>query len=142
MNNTIEAINWESEYKLGDELVDEQHHQLLMLVSELIESQCYDSDTAKLKEMLDYIVDCAVQHFNDEEALQVNYNFPDYARHKQLHEDFKVTALALVKDFEESGSAVELRKNLSTIVLTWLTNHIVQEDSKIGEHMHNAIRQA
>jgi hemerythrin len=115
--------------------VDEQHHQLFVLVSEIIESCADGSDTAKLKETLDFLVGYTAHHFQDEEALQLRYNYPEYERHKQLHEDFKLTALDLARHFEESGSSMELSNDVSKIVVRWLINHILREDKKIGDHI-------
>ena len=81
------------------------------------------------------MVNYTVHHFYDEELLQVQYSFPDYARHKQLHDDFKKTVGELVQRFAESGSSEELSCDVNKVVVRWLTGHIRQEDKKIGEHM-------
>ncbi|MCL1905571.1 MAG: hemerythrin family protein [Clostridiales bacterium] len=137
-----EGVAWKDKYRLGNEQVDEQHHQLFVLVSELIAS-CEDgNDACKLKETLDFLVEYTIHHFNDEEALQLRYNFPDLERHKKLHEEFKVTAQELQRHFAESGSSVELSNDVSKIVVKWLISHILNEDKKIGVHIRSVKEQA
>jgi hemerythrin len=129
------GIAWDEKLELGNEQVDTQHQRLFELLNELV-GQCMDgSNIEKLKGTLDFLVDYTVYHFYDEESLQVQYNFSDYARHKQLHEDFKETVAALVRRLAESGSSEELSNDVNKIVVRWLIGHIQQEDKKIGEHI-------
>ena len=129
------GIAWDNKYRLGEERVDTQHKHIFELLGELID-QCSDgSNTEYLDETLEFLVEYTVQHFYDEEALQVRYNFPDYRRHKRLHEDFKVVVSALVQRYAQSGSSSELSSDVNKIVVRWLIEHILVEDSKIGEHV-------
>jgi len=126
---------WDDSYLLGNELVDTQHRQLFDLVNTLVSSCADGSDTEKVKKTLDFLVNYTVQHFNDEEALQIKCNYPDYKRHKQLHEDFKPVVAELVQRFNECDSSDQLRIDIKTIVVKWLANHILNEDKKIGEYL-------
>jgi len=132
------GIAWSDSYKLGEENVDSQHRKLFELLSDLVAACMDGSELEKVKETLDFLVGYTVQHFNDEEALQVMCGYPDYERHKQLHEDFKVTVGGLVKEFNESGSSTELSHDLNIIVVKWLVNHIQGEDKKIGKHIRES----
>jgi len=135
MNEYSYGIAWNDSFKLGNEQVDAQHKRLFELLSVLV-GQCMDgSNTEKLKETLDFLVEYTVQHFYDEESIQVQYNFPEYRKHKQLHEDFKKVVGGLVQRFTESGSSVELSNDVNKIIVRWLIGHIQQEDKKIGEHI-------
>jgi len=82
------------------------------------------------------LVGYAVEHFDNEEAIQLEYGFPDYKRHKQLHENFKAVVGNLVSEFEASGSTSDLKRNLNKILVKWLANHIEVEDKKIGQHIY------
>jgi len=126
------GIAWSDEYKLGNALVDDQHRRLFELLSELVEACITGSDLEKLQATLSFLVDYTINHFNDEEALQLQYGYPDYIRHKQLHEDFKGTVGELVKQFQESGSSEELSSNVNKVIVKWLVSHIQREDKRIG----------
>jgi len=137
MNGIKYGLAWSKDFELGYGQVDSQHRRLFELVSELV-SACMDgSDTQKLRETLDFLVKYTVQHFTDEEALQLRCNYPGYERHKQLHEDFKVTVGELVYEFDRYGSTIELSNNVNKIVVKWLINHIQREDKRIGDHLHS-----
>jgi len=83
------------------------------------------------------LVNYTVQHFNDEEVLQIKCNYPEYEKHKQIHEDFKVTVTELIKRFNESGSSTNLCEDVKSIVIKWLVNHIMSEDKKISAYLDN-----
>ena len=135
MNDINYGIAWSEKYALGNKQVDSQHRRLFELLSDLVASCLNRTEVTKLKGTLDFLVNYTVQHFNDEEALQCKYDYPDFQRHKQLHEDFKVTVGLLVAQFQESGSSEELSSNVNKVVVKWLLNHIQREDKKIGNHI-------
>ena len=129
------GIAWDDNLRMGHELVDGQHFRLFELLSGIVGS-CVDGDDEKsLHEILDFLVDYTIKHFQDEEALQISCGFPDFERHRQLHENFKVTVGDLVNRFEASGSTQELSNDVNKIIVRWLLNHINMEDKKIGAHL-------
>ena len=135
MSELKHGIAWNDSFKLGYEQVDSQHYRLFELLSELV-GECIDgSNVPGISETLDFLVNYTVQHFYDEESLQVQYNYPDYRRHKELHEKFKVAVGDLVDRFAESGSADELKKDINRVVVRWLISHIQQEDKRVGNHI-------
>ncbi|MCL2877504.1 MAG: hemerythrin family protein [Acidobacteria bacterium] len=138
-NNTkiTKGLAWKDEFNLGHDWVDMQHRRLFELVNGLIESCADGSDITKLKGTLDFLVNYAVNHFADEEALQLKYNYPEYEGHKRIHEDFKITVGGLVEKFTKSGSSAELSSDVNKIVVRWLINHIQREDGKIGEYIRS-----
>ena len=135
MNRRNQGIAWNDKYNLGNEQVDLQHKKLFELVNGLVNACIDGTDADQLRETLDFLVNYTVRHFHFEEELQQQYDYPDYDRHKQLHEDFKKTVGELVERFNQNGSSAELSGDVNKIVVRWLINHIQREDSKIGGHI-------
>ena len=131
------GLAWSEKFELQNEEVDSQHRRLFELLSELVAACMDGTDTVKLKETLDFLVDYTVKHFRDEEALQLRYNYPDYYNHRQLHETFKVTVAELVHKFERNGSSSELSNDVNKVIIHWLVGHIHNEDMKIGRYIRN-----
>jgi hemerythrin len=135
MGNDSSTVKWDDGFLLGDEQVDYQHRKLFDLVNSLLSSCDAETDMKKLQDTLDFLVGYAVQHFDDEEALQIRCNFPEYERHKQLHDDFKVTVLELVQRFKETNSPSQLSYDIKKVLIKWLFKHILEEDKKIGKYL-------
>lgn len=140
MRTDQQGIAWKDCYRLGDEKVDGQHRMIFELLSGLISSCLDGSSEETLKAALDFLVNYTVQHFYDEESLQVQYNFPEYRNHKRLHEDFKASVIGIVDKFGEEGSSAELSGDLSKIVVRWLVTHVTREDKKVGEFIREKER--
>jgi len=129
------GIVWDKKYELGNNKVDRQHISLCDMVNNLIR-QCEQGKAAEsLQETLAYLVDYTVYHFKSEEELQAETDYPGYAEHKLIHEDFKVTVDKLVQRFKENGSSEELVTDIRETVIPWLTNHMQTEDTKIGAYL-------
>ena len=137
MNSKNQGVAWNDSFSLGNEQVDLQHKNLFELVNGLINACLDGSDMERLQETLNFLVNYAVRHFHFEEELQQLYHYPDYGRHKKLHDDFKQTIGELVERYNQNGSSAELNSDVNKIVVRWLINHIQREDKKIGEHMQN-----
>lgn len=129
------GIAWNDSLNLGYEQIDEQHRALFELVSDLVESCIIGRNTEKLHETMEFLVNYTVKHFHDEETLQMQFDYPDYTRHKQLHEDFKLKVGELVQRFDENDSPEELSKEVNRVIVRWLISHIQLEDKKIGAHI-------
>ena len=138
MNGQLCSLVWSNSLRLGSEKVDAQHKHIFQLLKELVDQCVEGSSTEFLKETLDFLLEYTIQHFHDEESLQIQYNFPEYKRHKRLHEDFKTVVGVLAQRFAESGSSQELSRDINRVIVRWLINHIQQEDKKIGDHIRRA----
>jgi hemerythrin len=129
------GLVWDKKFELGNEQVDRQHKSLCDMANNLIR-QCEQHKTAEtVQETISFLVDYTVYHFNSEEALQIEIGFPGYEDHKKLHDDFKDTVGDLVQKYKKNGSSDELSADIRETVIKWLTDHMQNEDAKIGDHM-------
>ena len=126
-------VDWTEGLISGNALMDIQHQRIFKLVSDLIGLCEEGNDVEKLYDTLAYLVDYTVQHFTDEEALQIEFDYPDYENHKQIHDEFKVTLNDLVRRYEESGASYELSDDVNNTIIRWLVYHIRHEDRKMGD---------
>jgi len=129
------GLAWTDDFESGCDQVDSQHKRLFELVRDLVKACTEGYDTEVLDETITFLVHYTVLHFTDEETFMQSHNYPDIKRHKQLHEDFKITVGELVQKFNDNGSTTELSRDVNKIVVRWLINHIQNEDKKIGKHV-------
>ena len=138
VNELEHGIAWDDNLLTGNTIVDMQHQKIFERVSDLVRS-CEDgSDIDKLEDTLAFLVNYTVRHFVDEEALQLEYNYPDFEYHRNEHEQFKETVAGFIYRFQESGSSAELSGNVNKILVRWLINHIKNDDKKMSEFIRNA----
>jgi len=128
-------LEWSKDYELGNSFVDNQHKRLFELVGNISKSCHEGEDISALRETLDFLLQYTVQHFGDEESLQLSCNFPEYEYHKKLHEEFEAIVDEKVKEFFSNGDINDLRDTVNEFVVTWLANHILKEDMKIKAYL-------
>ena len=130
-----QGIAWDESLLTGNALVDMQHQKIFERVSDLVQS-CEDgNDIVKLQDTLEFLLNHTVRHFADEEALLLEYGYPNYKDHKEMHDEFKETVDRLVQRFKDNGSSAELSGDVNKIVVRWLINHIQYEDKKISDYI-------
>ena len=129
------GIAWSTDLETGNDAIDSQHKQLFKLTSDLVEACDGDKGQETVGETLHFLASYTVQHFADEEALQVEHKFPGYESHKQLHEDFKAKVVVMINKYQEDSASSDLRAQVNSTIVRWLLTHIKKEDFKIAEHI-------
>jgi len=131
---TKEHVSWSDAYSMGVKVVDDQHKGLLDFVNDLFnhangkeeEERTYFN--AVITKALEYIK----LHFQTEEKLMMMTRFPGYAEHKKAHDDFKLTVIKSVKDYD-SGKQLVLEK-FASFLKDWVLTHIAVVDRKYAEY--------
>lgn len=124
---------WKDAYRIGNDVVDEQHEELFHRIENLLQmarSADLEENRKKCEQMLDYLVEYTVFHFDSEEALQNRNNYVDYEQHKKIHQEFRNTVMVYRERIQEDFSAGMLKRFLG-MLLTWLTIHVQGCDQKI-----------
>lgn len=131
------ATLWKDEYKVGIDKIDKQHKQLFDKIEQLLEiakSGNRNSNQQKCMEIIDFLVDYTVFHFDTEEALQRDRKYISYTQHIKIHMDFKNTVQAYKEQLSKDFSAKTLKSFIGTM-LAWLVNHVCVCDRKILKNM-------
>jgi len=138
VNLLDQGIAWDDSFLTGNALVDMQHQRVFERLSDLV-GLCEDGcDAVKLENTIRFLVNQTVRHLADEEALMVEYDYPDLDNHKQMHEDYRATVIELAQRFEDDSSSKELSQDVNKTIVRWLATHIRHEDKKICEFVRTA----
>ena len=73
----------------GNELIDNEHKELIDRVNKLVESCENGKEKVTAVKTLDFLMDYTEFHFSDEEKLQQEVGYDKLEQHKGQHEDFK-----------------------------------------------------
>lgn len=131
---------WKEKYRIGVELIDEQHKELFGRISDFVQvvqdkNSSWDDKVSKVKETMYFMKDYVVFHFDDEEAYQEKINYPDIENHKKMHADFKAGVFNYVNRLETEGYSEELAQEFGAKVMAWLIMHVAAADQKIGDYV-------
>ncbi|MCL2604632.1 MAG: hemerythrin family protein [Defluviitaleaceae bacterium] len=126
---------WSAELEIGEATIDAQHKWLVDTYNALMRNYNEEHGISELLTALTHLYDYTEKHFNYEESVQLNIGFPDYDRHKLLHENFKKSALNLVEKVKAEGPSKEYAKLLNATIGAWLIKHVKMEDLKIKNYI-------
>jgi len=132
-----QSAAWNDHFLLGNELVDMQHQRIFELADDIIRTCEAGGSVEKVGETLGFLEEYAIRHFTDEELLMFEYDYPEYEKHRRMHDEFKATVRKLTRRFRESGSSAEMVRDMNNLLVRWLVNHIPREDKKIGRHIRS-----
>lgn len=119
----------------GNEMIDDQHKELIGRINQLLES-CEDGQgKVKAVKMLDYLMEYTDFHFSAEEKLQEEISYPGIKEHKAKHEEFKQAVKELQEMLqEEEGPTETFVAQVQKNVVDWLFNHIKGFDRSVAEY--------
>lgn len=134
-----EIFQWSDKYCLGVEEVDAAHERLFSIVRRLIKN-LMDGDYEKNKitciEAIKYLKQYTVEHFAQEEALQLKVGYSDYENHKRIHDNMReITIPALEKQMYMTDYSKESVEHFAGVCAAWLSAHIMLEDQAIVGRM-------
>ncbi|MCL2128247.1 MAG: hemerythrin family protein [Treponema sp.] len=131
------AFKWDVGIETGHAKIDNQHKQLIMALNNVTEASQTGKGEDEIFKALDFLSNYAVMHFNTEERLQVQYDYPDFAAHKSCHEAFRVMAGELTRKLVEEGPTGEHVGAVTKTIGEWMMNHIRDEDIRMAAYVRS-----
>ncbi|BFL48876.1 hemerythrin [Lactonifactor longoviformis] len=130
------SIIFDESLVTGNNMIDTQHKELIDRVNKLVASCETNKEKNVAIQTLDFLMDYTVFHFDAEEKLQKETDYPDYDSHKKQHEEF-AKAVEDLKDMlqEEEGPTDAFVAAVKRNVSDWLVNHIQGYDKKVADYV-------
>lgn len=140
-----EFISWRDDWRLGIQLLDEQHRLLADCINRLVQQCSCAEDVAekdreevrrRLGELLDELYGKAKHHFKNEEALMQERGYPGYASHLREH----VMLLAELKStfitkFEQG--CCHMDPAVFKALKSWFIVHVIRSDREFADFIRN-----
>jgi len=127
-------VSWSNSYSMGVKLIDDQHKGLLDFVNDLFNHASGDEkeERAYFAQVIQQAVQYIKEHFQAEEKLMIATKFSGYTDHKKVHDEFTLTVVKSVKDFE-AGKRLVLEK-FAYFLKDWVLTHIAVMDKQYAEY--------
>ena len=122
------SIEWKDSYKIGDPEVDQQHQYLFELTNEFIAADSLGA----MRGLMIQLYKHTREHFEREEDLMRQVNFPDLARHQDHHNQLLRRLSELSMDV---GKGYMNKPAIVGLMTEWATKHIPQEDALVVAFM-------
>lgn len=128
------SISWRDELAIGNQLIDQQHRELLERFDTLLAACRRGEGKAELLRLIDFLDQYVVKHFGEEEQLQREHGYPDFQSHQLQHMGFTKRLVDLKRGIRDEGGEVQLEHvlNANKMLLDWLVHHISTRDHELG----------
>ncbi len=137
----IKKLEWHQGYAIDILKIDFQHLTFLQIINELIEmfnNEETDNKADRMKRKLSEVIKYTKFHFESEENVMLDNNFPNYAEHKKLHIEIIDKLDFQIYNFENN---TKMFIDFIEFLKHWFFEHIVTEDIKISDYFkkHNIL---
>ncbi len=127
-------LQWDEWYETGILSIDHEHHNLFDALNRMHDAVVSGEGEAKVRQTLDFLVDCTTTHFRDEEARLAAIGFPGLPEHQAEH----TKLLNQVAEFMATYHADPTADNANKLVLflvEWIVRHINEMDLRYIDAM-------
>ena len=126
-------IVWKDFYSVNNPLLDSEHKQIIEYVNELYTAMNSPSDSAAKKRVLERLVQYTQTHFDHEEKIMQEVDYPDLAAHKALHDDMRRQTIGL-----RTHLTLVTARDVLVFLKEWWLGHIQGEDKKYASYVEPA----
>ena len=88
----------------------------------------------QIQQTVTFLSNYVVKHFQDEERLQAQSNYPNYSAHKQFHDGYRRQLAQVSQELLQEGPTVKALGDLNRVVAV-LISHIRTEDKRLARHI-------
>ncbi len=129
----MNLLVWSHTYSIGNDIVDSQHKKLIELLNKLYDVQSSGGDDTQVTSILNDLVAYTIYHFQAEENLFQQHNYPDFAHHKGVHDKLVKDVQDYIGLFKAQDQAA--KEKLMIFLTDWLKEHILGDDKKFGSFL-------
>lgn len=125
------AIFWDESLSVKINSIDDQHKILINMINDFYDNIAKRSNNENIISLIDGMKDYTVMHFNKEEALMKQHNYPHFAQHKKEHEYFIDRVITLEEKIKKGTIIVSFE--ITSFLRDWLKSHIQNTDKQYTE---------
>lgn len=129
----MEVITWDDKLLTGIKIIDEQHQAIFSIANQLHHSISHNQHKSIFLPLLHALLELTEQHFETEEKMMIESNYPGFEVHKKKHEAvLKKTKTIMAMYESDDFISTSL---VSKFITTTVEMHIPDEDLSMAKHL-------
>ncbi|MEJ2591997.1 MAG: bacteriohemerythrin [Candidatus Thiodiazotropha sp.] len=132
-------LEWLDDWFLGVEEIDRQHVNLAVLLNRIADSLAVTTAHAGTGEesmpLVLTLQEETRRHFNDEEAVMREHDYPDLTEHHREHIMLLAELQAFIREIEAGRRQFDL--DTLTALKHWLINHVIDSDLAFARYLES-----
>lgn len=127
-------LKWKDSYSVGVKVLDEDHKKLIDLLNQFQIAYDYHTGDEFEHQALDALVDYTRYHFEREEKIMEENDYPDLEAHRAQHRAMIAEVEKFINEYKEKGhNALE---GVSNYLKGWLIHHINGTDKQYSSFLN------
>ena len=145
-SQTEPFFQWSDEWLLGVDVIDRDHRELAVLVSELMElllsgpggghPSLSEANAERARHLFVRLYDGMLRHFLTEERMMANTGFGQLQEHRREHQMLLAELKYYAQRMVESDRRIDLRSLLA--LRRWFVVHIMESDRCLADYLIEA----
>ncbi len=128
-------LTWTPALSIGNEEIDKQHIALFGFFGDFVDGCSRGEAKETLLELHDRLKDYVEYHFQAEEALMQQVNFPDLDQHRRKHQSFQERLADIRQQISSQGPTLITIIQTNKTLVAWLVQHVQALDQCFGEFL-------
>ena len=120
------VVSWRTRYSMNIESIDNQHKEIFSLINNYLDSILKGFGKLKTKYILDDLIQSCRDHFEHEEELMQQNEYPALYSHKHTHKYFISELLEIRNSIENDPFPIST--STGDFIRKWTVNHILTSD--------------
>ena len=123
-------FTWNNDLLTGNSVIDSQHKDIYKKLDDVLGLTIERDGEAEIAKVFRYLVTYVFNHFNSEEELMKQHQYPEYESHREDHQNFIKKISRLNKQLKEQGVTVDFTNELKLVFIELLAEHIDEVDRR------------
>jgi len=133
MERPIQPYLWKKEYELEVKILDERHRKFLTIVNQLVEAINQEKEGEELPQIFFKLMDYVENYFLLEEIYFKEYQYCDFEKHQEGHNNFVKRIAQFQDDFRQGTEAVGYE--LLGFLSWWIKDRILKYDARAIQYL-------
>jgi hemerythrin len=129
------SLHWDNSLSTGIDNIDNEHKELFNSINKLVYVMKEEKVIDEVLKSLDLFEKCVIKHFNEEEAIMKQRNYPKFSLQHSQHEEFKNQLKILRNVFETTGVSSLFVITVQQKIAKWSRKHIMELDKDLGKFL-------
>jgi hemerythrin len=130
------TLQWSDELSINIGQIDEQHKEIFKRYNLFLSACKSGAGRGALLELISFLSGYVADHFDHEEKLMNEYNYPDRSTHKKEHSELAGLVHTFKVKLETEGPTLSLVAEINRFLLDWLVDHIRKRDMELGAYLN------
>ena len=129
-------IPWEKNLEIDHGWIDQQHKQMLKLVTDFTNTLAAGKSQAMVLKTFRFLHQYVDMHFSAEERCMQQYRYPGLTQHHKEHVSLTLKVEELRRQLDSTGNTGAIDASIGKLLWNWVKEHIKNTDRNFADYLH------